>query len=197
VISLPLINRGKFKEYKMIPIPRSLWNRKFAYLNTEDSNLRIDQTRQYYFRMSDVESDSRKNMNSYTKICKQQHPLSSSHLQESCAVKLLQPRTEIPKNCDTRLVQVKNTIWTQLVKNEWLYFVPVAESVTILCKNKDPLDVMLTGVGKLALNVGRKCYSFDALLQASAVIKANEVKGKDISQIQFELDCLEEPGIKF
>jgi hypothetical protein len=61
VVSLPLINRGTFKEYKMLPIPISLGNRKFAYLNTEESNIYMDQTRQYYFGMSDVENNSCKN----------------------------------------------------------------------------------------------------------------------------------------
>jgi hypothetical protein len=84
------------------------------------------------------------------------------------------------------LVQVKNTIWTQLDNNEWLYFAPVAESMTILCNNRDTFDETLTRVGKLALNLGCKCYSSDALLQASSIGKAMDVKGEDIiSRIQF------------
>jgi hypothetical protein len=198
VISLPLISRGVFREYKMIPIPISLGNNKFAYVRTEEPNLCVDDTRQYYFGMSDAESNNCKDMDDQVKICKQLHPLLSSHLQESCAVKLLHPRVEFPKNCDTRLVQVKNTIWAQLDNNEWLYFAPATESVTILCTDKDPSDVTLTGVGKIALNPGCKGYSSVALLQTNVLLKAKAVKREDIiSRIPFDLDCLEEIGIRF
>jgi hypothetical protein len=198
VITLPLINRGTFKAYKMIHIPISLGSSKFAYVNTEESNLCIDETRQYYFGISDAEFDSCKNVNSQTKICKQKHPLLSSHLQESCAVNLLQPRMEFSKNFDTRLVQVKNTIWTQLDDNEWLYFAPVTESVTVLCNDRAPLDVTFTGVGKMILYSGSKGYSSVALLQTNTVVKAKAIKREDIvSRIHFDLDCLEELGIRF
>ncbi|PNF36838.1 hypothetical protein B7P43_G09629 [Cryptotermes secundus] len=123
-------------------IPMFLENGKFAYINTEENNLCFDQTRQYYFGISNTEFDNCKNVDKHVTICKQKHPLLSSHSHESCAVKLLQ-QVEIPKNCDTRLAQIKNTIWTQL-DNEWLYFAPVAERVTVLCNDRDPLHVTLT-----------------------------------------------------
>jgi hypothetical protein len=187
VITLALINRGTFKAYRMIPIPIALGNGKFTYVNTDEKNLCIDQTRQYYFGISNAEI-----------ICKQQHPLLSSHLQETCAVKLVQPRLELPKNCETRLVQVKNTIWTQLDNNEWLYFAPDAESVTILCNDKNPLDVIIIGVSKIPLNSGCKGYSSFALLQTSVIVKAKSMKKEDIlSKVNFDFDCLEELGIRF
>jgi hypothetical protein len=49
VITSPLITRGMLKAYRMLPISISLGNGKFAYVNTEESNLCIDQTRHYYF----------------------------------------------------------------------------------------------------------------------------------------------------
>jgi hypothetical protein len=52
------------------------------------------------------------------------------------------------------VVQLKNTIWTQLDNNEWLYFSPTAESVTVLCNDKEPVAITLSGVGKFGLNVG-------------------------------------------
>jgi hypothetical protein len=96
------------------------------------------------------------------------------------------------------LVQVKNTIWAQLDNNEWLYFTPTTEIVTLLCNNKDPLDVTLIGVGKITLNSGCKGYSSMALLQTSGLVKAKDVRKEDIiSRIQIDLDCLEEIGIRF
>jgi hypothetical protein len=198
VITLPLMNGGIFKVYRMIPVPISLGSYKFAYVNIEESNLCSDETRQYYFGISDSEFEKCKNINGHTKLCKQTHPLLSSHLQESCAVKLLQTRTQFPKNCDTRLVQIKNTLWTQLDNNEWLYFAPISESVTVLCNDKGPLDVTLTGVGKITLYSGCKGYRSVALLQAKIMEKTKAIKKEDIiSRIHMDEDCLEELGIRF
>jgi hypothetical protein len=96
------------------------------------------------------------------------------------------------------LVQVKNTTWAQIDNNEWLYFAPTTESVTVLCNDKDPSDVTLTGVGKTALNPGCMEYSLITLLQTSGLVMAKDVKGEDvISRIQVVLDCLEKIRIRF
>jgi hypothetical protein len=49
-------------------------------------------------------------------MCKQSQPLLNSYLQESYAIKLLQPWLNIPKICDTGVVQTVHTVWTQLEK---------------------------------------------------------------------------------
>jgi hypothetical protein len=81
-------------------------------------------------------------------------------MQESCAIKLLQPRLNIPKLCDTRIVQITNTIWTQLEKrNEWIYFIPNSDIISILFPEKEPIDVIIRGTGKLSISSGRKRYT--------------------------------------
>jgi hypothetical protein len=96
VITLPLISRGTFKIFKMIPIPAPMEQNKFLYIDTDESILCLDQTRQCYFMITNDELEGCKilNPNSYT--CKQNHPLMSSHSKESCAVKLPQPTRDIP-----------------------------------------------------------------------------------------------------
>jgi hypothetical protein len=108
VISLPLIGRGIFQVYKMIPVPIPLGN-KFAYIKTGEANLCVDQTRLYYFEISNEELKDCKIIDSQSRTCRQDRPLLSSHLQKACVVKLQQQRKEIPKNCDTRLVQIRKT----------------------------------------------------------------------------------------
>jgi hypothetical protein len=199
VISLPLINRGTFKIYEMIPIPITLGSNRFVYINTDESILCLDQTRQYYFKMKAEELNACKQLNARSYICKQKHPLLSSHLQESCEVKLLQRRRDVPKSCDTRLVQIRDTIWTQLDNNEWIYFAPSTESVTIICTGKEPIEVTLTGIGKLSINTGCKGYGNSASLQTSFTVKVNSsMKGDDVlSQTPLNFDCCAELGVKF
>jgi hypothetical protein len=42
-------------------------------------------------------------------------------MQESCAIKLLQPRLNIPEICDTRILEITHTIWTQLEKKVFFF----------------------------------------------------------------------------
>jgi hypothetical protein len=55
VISLPLINSGTFKVFWLIPLPVCIEKGKFAYLETENEQLYVDQIRQYYIATSPVE----------------------------------------------------------------------------------------------------------------------------------------------
>jgi hypothetical protein len=121
VITLPLIGRGLFQVYKIIPMPIHLGNNKFAYIEAGEANLCVDQTRQYYSEIGNEELKDCKATDFLSRICRQDRPLLSSDLQENC-VKLLQQRKEIPINCDMRVVQIKTTIWTQLDNNAWIYF---------------------------------------------------------------------------
>jgi hypothetical protein len=97
VISLPLISRGVFKTFKLIPLPVSIGQNKFIYIETANKLLYVDQTRQYYFMTDRKELRRCKAIEPTRYICKQTRPLLSSHMQEACAVKLLQPRINIHK----------------------------------------------------------------------------------------------------
>jgi len=102
--------------------------------------------------------DSCKILNAMNYVCKQNHPLLSSHLHENCMVKLLQSRGSVPPICDKRVVEISNSVWTQLANNEWIYFVPSSESVTILCMDKPPAGVIVSGTGKLGISANCKGY---------------------------------------
>jgi hypothetical protein len=81
-------------------------------------------------------------------------------MQEVCVMKLLQTRIDIPKICDTRIVQLTHPIWTQLEqRNEWIYFIPLSDSITILCPDKNPIDITPRGMGKLMVEPNCKGYS--------------------------------------
>jgi hypothetical protein len=194
VVELPLVNRGNFKIFKMIPIPVTLKPSTFLYIETVGSILCLDQARQFSLMLTEDELRQCKRKDSYSYVCKQNQPLLSSHSQESCAVKLLQSNDKIPKSCETRIVKLSNTVWVQLLNNEWIYFSPTVDSVTVLCGEKEPIDVTLKGVGKLHMNSGCKGYSSTALLQTSFTVTNNvSMKGGDLlTQIPLQIECCED-----
>ena len=55
VISMPLIDKGEFKTYYLIPIPIPVDKDMLVYIRTEKSILCVDRTRQYYYFSSDQE----------------------------------------------------------------------------------------------------------------------------------------------
>jgi hypothetical protein len=119
-------------------------------------------------------------------------------MQEACAMKLLQTRIEIPKICDTRIVQLTHTIWTQLEqRNEWIYFIPLSDSITILCPDKNLIDITLTGNGKLMIQPNCKGYSLTALLATKNDIQTNITKygGDLLSKVETQFECCKNFGV--
>jgi hypothetical protein len=89
-------------------------------------------------------------------------------------------------------------IWTQLEqRNEWIYFIPLSDSVTILCPDKEPTDAILTGIGKLIIRPKCKGYSLTALLTTRNNIQANTTKygGDLLSKVNVQFECCESLGV--
>ena len=97
-----------------------------------------------------------------------------------------------------RILQILFTLWFQLDNNEWLYFIPISDSITILCNNNDPIDVPLKGVGKLSISSGCKGYSSSVILMTEEIKGSNSsMDGGDLlSPVNFEYDCCEELSSK-
>ena len=199
VILLPLVNWGNFNIYRLIPIPVPLDRTKFLYVDTGKSFLWIDQARQYYFMTDEGWRDSCKILNTMQYVCKQNQPLHSSHLYENCMVKLLQPRGSVSRICEKRIVEISNSVWTQLANHEWIYFVPSSESITILCMEKPPVDVIVSGIGKLGINANCKSYGKSALFQTHSILDASNqgYESDFMSKVHLEYDCCEELHVKF
>jgi hypothetical protein len=75
VISLSLT--GNFKNFKLIAIPIVLENKKFPYIDTKESMLCLDQTRQCYFMIDEADLNHCKTTTSGLYVCKQSHVLIS------------------------------------------------------------------------------------------------------------------------
>jgi hypothetical protein len=199
VVLLPLVSRGNFNIYRLIPIPVPLGRSKFLYIDTGKSFLWIDQARQYYFMTDKDWMDLCRILHPMKYVCKQNQPLLSSHLQENCMVKLLHPGGSVPPSCDKRVIEMPNSMWTQLTNNEWIYFVPNSESVTVLCADQPPVDVIVSGIGKLRLSANCKGYGKSVLLQTHSILDVSDLEYESdfMSRVHLEYDCCEDLNVKF
>jgi hypothetical protein len=198
VISVPLIDKGEFKAYYLIPVPIPVDTGKLLYIRTENSILCVDKKRQYYYFSSDQELRGCKETIEKRYVCKQDKPLLSSQNHEECAVLLLTPQKTLPDSCEVHYVQLNNTVWTQISDTEWIYYVPRKDSITILCADRDPVDAPLMGAGRLAIDFTCKGYSRAALLQPLRSVKTNDSGAKEnrLVQVQLNNECCEELGTR-
>ena len=136
-------------------------------------------------------------LNPMSYVCQQSEPLLSSHLHENCIVRLFQPRVSVPPICD-RIVELSNSVWTQLANNEWIYFVPKSEGITILCKDRPPIDIVVQGDGKLGIQAYCKGFGKSALFQTHSIVNMDTAgyESDFLSKVTLEYDCCEWLNVK-
>ena len=197
VISVPLVHKRTFSVLKMIPIPVPVNQNNFLYIDVGESILCMDRARQYYFTMRESELARCKVLEAGHYVCMQQRTLLSTTTGDSCAVLMLQKKGTLPMECDTRLVRLSRTVWTQLTDNTWIYFAPQPDTITILCPNVNPVDVNFKGMGKLQIYKGCKGYGATAILHSSFKVgnTSTREKGDLLSQVTLPYDCCEELGM--
>ena len=193
-----LVHKRTFTILKMVPLPVPINQEHFLYIDVRDSVLCLDRAKQYYFTMTENKLPKCKLVEPGHYVCTHQHTLLSTRTTESCTVTVLQKRDSLPSVCDTRLVRLCNTVWTQLANNSWIYFAPHPDIMTILCYDKNPADIHLKGVGKLQVRPGCKGYSTSTLLYGSSVVgnTSAQIMGDLVSQIDLQYACCEELGVK-
>ena len=198
VISVPLVHKRTFTVLRMIPIPVPVNREHFLYIDVRDSVLCLDRTRQYYFTMTEDELPKCKLAEPGHYLCTHQRTLLSTLTTESCAVTMLQRKNSLPSVCDTRLVRLSNTVWTQLTNNLWIYFAPHPDIMTISCHNNNPVDIRLESEGNLQVHPGCKGYSTSTLLYGSSIFgnTSAQITGDFLSQIDLQYACCEDLGVK-
>jgi hypothetical protein len=109
--------------------------------------------------------DSCKILNAMSYICKQNQPILSSHFMKIVWLNCCNLEEVFPSICEKRVVEISNSLWTQLENNEWIYFVPTSESVTVLCMDKPPVDIIISGIDKKGICASCKGFGKSALFQ--------------------------------
>jgi hypothetical protein len=198
VISISLVNKGEFRAYNLVPVPIQVKRSKSVYKRTVKSILCVDSNLQYYYFSSKVELKRCREPTKDRYVCKQERPLLSSLTQEECTVRLLKMWKSLPDSCEVHVVQLTHTVWTQVNNNKWGYYTPGVDGMTVLCTDRDPVDIPLKGAGKLILDHTCKGYSKVTLLQSMRVLQANSSKNGNSQLVQVQLynECCEELGTR-
>jgi hypothetical protein len=70
--------------------------------------------------------------------------------------------------------------------------------MTIVCRNRNPVDIPLEGIGKIQISSGCKGYSTNAILYGGSTAGSSSVQlpGDLLSQMEFKYACGEDVGIK-
>jgi hypothetical protein len=76
-----------------------------------------------------------------------------------------------------------------LNENEWIYFAPRPDVLTVLCPKQDPSDIEFTGTGKLTLQSACKAYGSRVLLQALTIKTSSNTERDIIPPLSLEFDC--------
>jgi len=112
-----------------------------------------------------------------------------SDLNEVCEAQMIEPIRTIPASCSQRIVDLNHTLWIQLDGNEWLFVAPAPDVLTVLCSKHEPMDVKLSGTGKLQLNPMCKAYGSRFFIQSHAAIVSNRTNKDIIPPMSLEYDC--------
>jgi len=85
----------------------------------------------------------------------------------------LEPRGNIPPSCDKHVVEISNSVWTQLTNNKWINFVPPNKSITVRCVGKPSVDVIVSAIDKLQICGNCKGFGKSALLQTRSILNVD------------------------
>jgi len=121
VRSVPLVHKRTFTMLRMIPKPVPVGQEHFLYIDVQDSELYLDQTKQYYFALTNDELSKSKLPEPDRYLCTHHCSMLSIVTTEWCAVTLLHKRNSLPPVCDTRLTRLSNSVWTELSNNSWIF----------------------------------------------------------------------------
>lgn len=167
IIDIPLVSLNSYRLYHLIPLPsKQNDNNLFLYIEPSHEFILIDDAKQHYLSFNEGQLSRCKKFG-LKKICKQEQPILSSHIHETCEMKLFTYTAMIPKNCQTKLIHLNSNLWYQLYdQNVWLYTIISPEHVVINCRNETtPFNVQLTGSGLFKLHSACKAFTSQSELQ--------------------------------
>jgi hypothetical protein len=199
VIRLPLTNSGSYNLYHVLPFSIRVkgTDSKFIFIQPEHDYLLMDTAKRFFTRLGVYEINECKTLSKGQMVCKQTQPVQLTHLDEECEALLVQTLNSIPSSCSQRIVELNQTLWTQLDNSERLYVAPKPDVLTVLCSKHEPKDVKLLGTGKLLLGAMCEAYGCRILIQSHRTLISIRTSKDVILPVSLEYGCCDSVNHNF
>jgi hypothetical protein len=196
VLKTPLVNSAVYNLYKLIPFPTKVNSSEntFVFIEGEKDYFMIDTLKQVYAKLSELDLDKCKVISPDWRICKQTFPMKSTHLHQECEVRLLDPITSIPLDCNKKIISLNDITWLPLTHNRWIFASPHKERVTIMCNNLEPSDIIVQGTGVLSMFGRCDALGSSTKIQTQFSFTSNRTDKDFIPNVTLHYDCCEHLG---
>ncbi|XP_050294320.1 uncharacterized protein LOC126734662, partial [Anthonomus grandis grandis] len=113
-----------------------------------------------------------------------------------CETELLSTLYEVPKNCDTRILNSHPEIWHKLLTpNSWIYITSQPIDTTISCESGKAVNLILNNTGIIKLLENCKIYTSSIMLISESIISESSFNHY-IPTLELNDDCWEKPKNK-
>ena len=190
VIKNPLVLETEFNLYKLLPLPVPDNNNNYFFIQPSIKYIALSHSRTQFTNIHNIKDCKLTILNTY--ICQTYEPIYMTYNEQNiCEIKLLLTVGKIPKECDIRVIKLKQQIWNKLEnKNEWLYVLPEPTHITITCKIDKPYDLILNNSGIITLNNSCKAYTPTAILRTHNTFQSNYTAYIPPIQLQNDDCCI-------
>lgn len=148
--TLPLTSTETYNLFKATSIPYRLQNNIFTYILPQNEYFAMDELKEKFIAVSQIELQSCFMINNQNLICKQNFPIMYTAYNDICEIKILN-RQDVKKSCNIRAVNVSAEFWIKLKEpNVYIYSLPEKQYIQITCpKAKYNQIIENTGIIKL------------------------------------------------
>lgn len=151
--SIPLIENKKYTLFKVTSAPQrtDLINGTFKFIVPRNEFIAFDSFEEKFATLTVDEVKNCHRIHSKHLVCKQTFPIMAANDNSGCEINLLR-NGNMSSSCDIRTANFTDELWVQLQHpNTYLYTIPKALSVTILCSHsRTTLLLQDTGIISIA-----------------------------------------------
>ena len=176
-IRIPLLEEQTFNLVTVIFLPVHGWI-FHSIINTQQRLVLLDPMRLVFIPIATNDLINAKKLNDQM-ILKRYTPDYSTSFRDNCLTSILTKHE--PENCETRYMQIQNTVWIQLhTGNQWLGIAPKTETLHILCSDKTPRHLEINHNFILTLAPDCTGISLSATLKPNNILYNNKTNNDQI-----------------
>lgn len=167
-LDIPLVDKIEYTLYNLIPLPIQHANGSyFSYINPNQPFMLLSQSKTLFTFLPDLNDCYEYTTQRF--LCKNV-PINKRSDQPICEVMLLSiHESNIPSDCQTRIVQAQIETWNYISNNQWLFVLTKPTTLTVMCNHsrQSPQDFELQKTGILKLSQHCSGYTDYNVLHAT------------------------------